>query len=148
MWVDNDIVIRERIPDIDQWLQSHTGLISKGFNSQYGRFKDIIRPEVDCCAGLFGLPPYFDLEAQVKRLCGKKPLIGFDEQGMVAYIVSNLPDWIQVDYFYFRMWGHWQKDFGQDLPNGIHFVGANRLKSARFSHAMEAWRYYRMVTLS
>jgi len=141
LWVDNDIVIRDRIPDIDKWLTKNTGLISVGFDSFYGRFKDQIDPEVDCCAGLFGLPPYFSFRERIAEVCHGQPLVDYDEQGMIVYIISNIPEWIAVSYDDFRMWGLWQKEFGSGLPYGLHFVRAND------SDYMKSWAYYKTVSM-
>ena len=138
LWVDNDVVVRDRIPAIDAWLERDVSVISMGFDSLYGRFQD--RISVDCCAGFFGLPPHFNFEERIISLCEGKPLEGFDEQGLVTYIVSNIPNWILIRYNDFRMWGHWQKEFGAELPSGIHFVGANR------NEFLTSWNYYKVVS--
>ena len=140
LWVDNDIVIRDKIPAIDQWLGCYTGIVSRGFDSLYGRFQEKVDPSVDCCAGFFGLPPYFDFRAHIIEICGDEPLMGFDEQGLVVYVVSNLPGRIIVPYANLRMWGHWQTEFHSDFPEGIHFVGANR------NERLLSWEYYKQVS--
>lgn len=137
LWLDNDLLIRDRIDAIDQWLRCHTGIISVGFDSLYGRFQD--RVKADCCAGFFGLPPFFDFKARIRECCGDQPLRRYDEQGLVAYIVTNMPGWILVPYNDLRMWGIWQKEFG-DLPSGIHFVRANSVEQ------MGSWDFYRLTT--
>ena len=141
LWVDNDLVIRDRIPAIDDWLAINTGIISKGFSSCYGRFADKIDPDVDCCAGFFGLPPHFDFGAWIIEACKGEPLVEFDEQGLVVYTVSKLPDFIVVPYFNLRMWGHWQSEFNSSFPEGIHFCGANRTDQLR------SWDYYRATSM-
>jgi len=69
LWVDNDIVICGKIPQIDEWLQSDTGLISEGRYPNYGRFADQIPESLKTCAGLFGLPPYFDFAEKIEQHC-------------------------------------------------------------------------------
>jgi hypothetical protein len=141
LWVDNDLIIRDRIPDIDEWLNKSTGIVSRGFSSLYGRFASRIDPSIDCCAGFFGLPPYFDFRARIVDLCGNEPLEEFDEQGLVVYVVSQIPGFMVVDYNYLRMWGHWQTEFGGNFPAGIHFCGANR------TDRLISWDYYRFTSL-
>jgi hypothetical protein len=121
-------------------LTTNTGIISVGFDSAYGRFADVIDPKVECCAGLFGLPPYFDFEMRIKELCQGKPLANYDEQGMVVYTISNIPEWIAINYGDFRMWGPWQKEFNGDYPAGLHFIRANTLDT------MKSWRYYKAIS--
>ena len=140
LWVDNDLVIRDRIPAIDDWLQRYTGIVSRGFASLYGRFTDCIHPEIDCCAGFFGLPPFFDFQARIVELCGEEPLEGFDEQGLVVKVVSSIPGYIIVPYVNLRTWGHWQTEFKSDFPEGIHFCGANR------TAFLTSWQYYKLIS--
>lgn len=141
LWVDNDLIIRDRIPAIEFWLTKRTGIVSRGFSSLYGRFADRIGPSVDCCAGFFGLPPHFDFRAKIIELCEGQPLLEFDEQGLVVYVVSTMPDYIVVPYADLRMWGHWQTEFNGDFPAAMHFCGANRT-----DHLL-SWDYYRITSL-
>lgn len=147
LWVDNDLVIRDRLPEIDQWLASQTTIISasKEVISRYGRYTDSIDPWIKCCAGFFGLPPGFDLEAKIAELCSE-PLVNYDEQGMITKIVTASPGWIEVDFENLKMLGSWNPErIGMPfrLPPGVHFVGANRAKTKEWA----PWLCYRLRTI-
>lgn len=62
LFIDNDVVIRERLPQIDEWLTSSKGIISEGQGRKrmYGCFDSFIPEQIHVCAGVFGLPPFFD----------------------------------------------------------------------------------------
>ena len=147
LWVDNDLVIRDRIPEIDQWLVSQTTMISasKEVISRYGRFTDSIDPWIKCCAGFFGLPPGFDLEARINELC-MEPLVNYDEQGLVTKIVTGTTGWIEVDFENLKMLGSWNPErigMPHRLPPGVHFVGSNRAKTKEW----KPWLCYKLRTM-
>jgi hypothetical protein len=123
LWIDNDMVIRNRLSSIDRWLESRTTIISEGIKRAYGDFESLISYGKVYCAGLFGLPPTYDFESQVethcKHLCDK-PLGYYNEQGVVA--MSMLPDTIVVPLSEMLI----VKELTRPCPSGLHFIGANR----------------------
>ena len=127
LWVDNDILIRERLPEIDQWLNSEVPIIAKGYRynaGYYGVFADCIDENKNCSAGFFGLPPNFDFESAILERCYRvlrgEPLGHFDEQGLVTSIVTNR-DHIVADNVKII-----KEPVSKPLPKALHFIATNR----------------------
>lgn len=128
LWIDNDIVIRKRIPELDRWLTSsgNSGIISEGNGRFYGLFDKYIPPQFRLCAGFFGLSPQVDFQSMILERCkllNGKPLGGYDEQGLVCDIVVDLPQFIVVPSQSLCIA---EFDLPDKLPPAIHFVGSNR----------------------
>jgi len=129
LWMDNDIVISSRLPEIDDWLnQSDAGIISEGRHRIFGVYEDLVPSHLRICAGFFGVPPNFDLHQSVVDLCNLrlkgKSLGHYDEQGLVAAIVTNMDNFIVVSQEHLTI-----VEDREHLPDefmGIHFVGVNR----------------------
>lgn len=138
LWLDNDILLRDRLPTIDTWLGTARTLISTGHKRAYGTF-DLLVPDVTLCAGMFGLPPYFDLAPRIYRLTemlGGKPLGYYDEQGIVAVsVLENDPLVVPMSELLTV------KELKRPLARGLHFIGANR------TDRHEAWELYKCYTL-
>lgn len=127
LWIDNDIVIRDRISKLDYWLSQKTSIISTGFYRDYGMFSNLITAEQAYCAGFFGLPPNFDFEKEINYYCKDKILKGFDEQGLTTLIATSIKDYIvlsQQDITLFSE--HWRFKTSDYAPSGFHFARANR----------------------
>jgi hypothetical protein len=123
LWIDNDMVIRHRLPSIDLWLQLSTTLICEGLKRAYGDFDHLIAEGTPYCAGMFGLPPLYDFKSQIKIHCNNlngKPLGYYNEQGVV--VLSMLPDTIVVPLTELLI----VKQLIRPYPSGLHFIGANR----------------------
>lgn len=144
LWIDNDIVVRGRIEGVDNWLNSNTSMISKGFNKDYGRFSehpDVVDKQA-CCAGFFGLPPNFDFLKEIKRLCGDVELEGFDEQGLVSLIVTSIDGFIILKQREMVLLSEtWKPRPNFWMPNGLHFARSNRFDN----HA--AWKIYKKAVM-
>lgn len=131
LWIDNDLVIRRRIEEIDEWLASpDSGLISEGLGRcrVFGAFDRFVPTGIHACAGLFGLPPGFDFYRSIlfyMPYLDKGTLGGYDEQGLTAAIVLNMPKCIMVPNTQCRIWEDHMPPMSQ-LPAAIHFVAANR----------------------
>lgn len=131
LFLDNDLVIFSRIQEIDDWIKSRRhGLITEGKWRLYGAFKDFVTPDKKMCAGLFGLPPFFNFEKHIKYFFShfNQPLDAFDEQGMTAATVSNMKNFYVVPIKKLRIIENHDvfPDIVAEGIGGIHFVGANR----------------------
>jgi hypothetical protein len=139
LWIDNDIVFRERLPIIDRWLNSDKTIISMCPTPFYGAFDSFVNQgSHPLCAGFFGLPPYFDFTSAVLnglQVLGDKPLGGWNEQGLVSSIVSNQEGFLMVPLNEMEV----GKDLSKPLPSAIHFAGVNRTKDHR---AWSDWQCY------
>lgn len=139
LWVDNDVIIRERLPEIDEWLSSDdTCIISSDhrYNKEYyGNFGDKIPEGVALSSGLFGFPPYYDLESEIADKC-QEVLQGrsfgySDDQGLVAWIIYNNKHIVVNSILVV-------KDAPtKPFPQAIHFTTANR------SDDNEHWALYK-----
>lgn len=140
VWVDNDIVIRERIPEVDSFLTQNTAMISQAWGREkYGRFDPIV-PKTEpwtCCAGFFGLPPHFPFKEKCLDLCDGEPLQGFDEQGMVASIVTSTENWIPIQSWHLRQEGWWEPI--REITKSTHFIRLN-------TGTNSAWETHKLLT--
>ena len=131
IFMDNDIIIYKSIDLIDAFLSSNNmTIMTEGYHRRFGTFDDRIKPHVKYNSGLIGIPPKFDFKNKIIQLLGNNTLEDwFDEQGLVAYILSNHTNFqcitlkeIQICY--------------EDLCfgiSGIHFVGLNSNKNRFWS---------------
>lgn len=129
LWIDNDMVIVERIEIIDKWKRSNFSIISKGIHRVYDVFEKEIKGSL--CAGLFGLPPRVDIHNFIKENyeIHKKPLGGFYEQGLVAKFVTNM------NYKVIEI-SNAEKKYSPN-KSGYHFVGVNRTENHK------SWNEYK-----
>lgn len=129
LWLDNDIIIRERIKSIDNWLKNdNLCIVSMGRGRNYGIYHFLIPDEIKMCAGFFGLPPYFDFNKKILDytvLLQNNPLGSYDEQGVVAAILINhfhkncvITDEIKIY--------EPPESLNTTIPKGFHFVCANK----------------------
>ena len=129
--IDNDIILENRIPEIDKFLQSHEHcLLLEGESRTYGRFARHVPAGLKINSGIYGMPPGFDFEPYVQFYSGKEWEINasgthaknktFDEQGLVAFILSNQPHIIIPSTTVTNCEKIW-------VPgSGMHFISLNR----------------------
>lgn len=141
LWVDNDVVIRERFFELDTWLKSDCAIISTGYNYDYGRFSGMLGEQL--CAGFFGLPPNYDFLTKILEYCKGKPLYGFDEQGLVSLVVSNMSHLV-VSPKNLEMIGFWSdlKKIRMMTPN-VHFTRVNQINATNH----RSWQFYKLLTI-
>lgn len=142
LWIDNDIIIHKKIPEIDAWIQSNKCLISEGLGRHYGEiFYSMIQENLKICAGFFGLPPFFDFNKQIMKyvkFLNGKTLGSYDEQGLVTTVITN-NDYIVVPLKEMAIIEPNQTL--QDNTSAFHFVGANRTEN----HA--GWQKYKSLKI-
>jgi hypothetical protein len=143
LWIDNDILIHKRIPELDLWLKNNCCLVSEGLGRNYGEtFCSMIKPYLKVCAGFFGLPPNFNFQEEIKkytRFLNGKSLGSYDEQGLVAAITTN-NDHIVVPLKEIAII---EPDCHlQDNTSAFHFVGLNRTEGHR------GWERYKNIKLN
>lgn len=130
LFIDNDIIIHKRLPQIDEWLEKkNCGLIAEGLHRKrmYGVFDCFVPERVHANAGLFGLPAGFDFEKKIaeysKFLDGS--LGGYNEQGLTVATIINMKEYIMVPLSRLHIAeGH--LDLPEQMPDAIHFVHVNR----------------------
>jgi hypothetical protein len=139
LWIDNDIIIRKRMPSLEPWLHSGISMISEGHRRAYGDFETLVSDENPLCAGFFGLPPGFDFASRILQECqflNGKPLGHFNEQGLVAKILTS-HNYILIPQSELKI----VKTLQRPYPAGLHFIGVNR------TQFHPAWEQYKCCLL-
>jgi hypothetical protein len=110
--IDNDIILQDRVPQFSTFLESDCVLMLEDIYRAYGRFESFIPPEYVINAGLYGMPPNFDLQKYVDFYIDRweKNAFGvhdksetFDEQGLVTMALLSyhsrvvIPNSVVVD---------------------------------------------------
>lgn len=139
IWIDNDLILWNRIEEIDEFLESDIPIVSQKWSRElYGIFDSQVDEGNNICAGFFGLPPHYPFQEKVNFLCEGKTLSGYDEQGMVATIITNnKKGWLGIDPSNLNQLGWWGKYY--TLPLGGHFIRLNTGTNL-------GWEYYKMMT--
>lgn len=132
--IDNDIILEERVAEIDQFLQSDEHcLLLEGESRTYGRFQKHVPARLKVNSGIYGMPPGFDFATYVKSYSGKEWEINatgthaqsktFDEQGLVAFVLGHQKHFLIPNTTVTNCEKRWIKG------KGMHFVGLNRTES-------------------
>lgn len=141
--VDNDIVVLNKFPQIDEWLSCpDKALILEEPIRFYGRY-DHLFPENGpfLNSGFMGFPPDYDYGAAIlenwKNNGEFMNLSQSDEQGLLTYTLNQIPSVrIHAD----QMVEVLHRDFETKLTGkefGIHFTQANRIPNHH------QWKRYR-----
>ncbi len=137
IFIDNDLIIYENIKQIGKFIESTnaaiaTEALSNNQNSYSnhlaGMFlkKDKEAPLIN--SGFFGIPPHFDLNAEIQKRHTGKWNGCFDEQGLVNLVLTECLDLeiIGLDQIWIT-----DKEF-KIGKSGMHFVGLNSGKSLMY----------------
>ena len=139
LWIDNDVIVRERMPSIDKWICSDRSIVSLAHKKAYGVFDQEIPGNTPYCAGFFGLPPDFDFNSRILHYCKKlngNPLGYYDEQGVtVSCLLEANPIVIPENELSVI------KCLKKPYPNAMHFIGINRTENHKI------WSDYKCYTL-
>lgn len=130
--IDNDIVIFDKVREIDLFLQSkdHT-LLYQGLHGLHGSFSKYIPNGIRINSGIFGMPPYFDFINEMNNLLTVSDWKNkFDEQGLIALVLLKNKKYFIIPLTTIPIL---ESDFDidaitSDLCCGYHFVGVNYLK--------------------
>lgn len=134
VFLDNDLVIFKKMPKIDAFLnQTDTVIYTKSLFHAFGNFKKFISASFRLNSGFFGLPPGFDFDKAVRSYLPTAWADRFDEQGLVALIMSQFPKRIEIELDEVQVCH--QGAFGNP-EFGYHFVGANEGN-------LKAWSAYK-----
>lgn len=95
MMIDNDLIIYRHMPVIERFLTHHKYLfITEAIQRSYGRFNDIVPTTKNLNTGFVGLPPGFDLKAELAKAVKTLNLNWehhLDEQALMAMIFCRYP---------------------------------------------------------
>lgn len=139
--LDNDVVIFDRISEINDFLERDTVLLYQGLHGLYGCFKNLVPKGLIINSGIYGMPPNFNFIEQMKQLNMPNWQWSddkFEEQGLISAVLSAYHSHLMVPLTtvpiiesHFDM-----KAMITDRCRGYHFVGVNYLTN----HAN--WRTY------
>jgi hypothetical protein len=125
IFIDNDLIIYNKIPLIDKFLKSkNIFFCTEGLVRNFGIYSNDNYKDLKLNSGFFGIPPYFDFSKFIEKKIKKDWSTWFDEQGVVASILSenNLEiitlEEISICLNEFKLGKY-----------GIHFVGLNSYNS-------------------
>lgn len=131
--IDNDIVLNEKIQEIEKFFESNSTLLLEDKGRTYGRFNSHVPPNFHINSGIYGMPPNFDLEPFVKFYAGdkweKNALFEhdknetFDEQGLIALALLSHKDYIIISNKKIT-----NCEYAIEKGQGHHFIGLNRKK--------------------
>lgn len=129
--IDNDIIIINKIKQIDLFLKSNCTLMLEDISRAYGRFEKHIPTEFKINSGIYGMPPNFDLKKFIKFYSGEewqKNALNqydssetFDEQGIIALALLSQNKYIIIPNDSIT---NCENDFVEG--DGFHFIGLNR----------------------
>jgi len=131
IFLDNDLVIHKRIPQIDNFLQNNKplcyGCIDENRRPPYGKFSNFFpKNNFILNSGIFGLPPNYDFENEITiniKKVNLKKWENFDEQGLVAKCLLNKNPIFVNEYDISNCWLDYK--YGK---YGYHFCGHNTKK--------------------
>lgn len=127
IFIDNDLVIYEKIEEIEEFLNSQNKIIcSESLKRCYGSLQNEVKEETYINTGFFGLPPHFEFENKINYIIKKFDLNNarnvFNEQGCLAYIFEKenlkIINKEKISICFEKV---------IKGKKGMHFVGINRL---------------------
>ena len=94
--LDNDVIVRKRFSEIDEFLASDKTLVLEEDTSYHGRYFFLFNPDEKFNSGILGYPPGYDMQQEIckywRELGAFKVLNGGgDEQGLVTYTILQHP---------------------------------------------------------
>ena len=134
IFIDNDLVLYEKLPLINKFLKNNDVLIITEARSRaYGNFSKLVKTEDNMNTGFFGLYPNFDFKKEINKVLNKKIIenwnVHWDEQGLVAYIFEKYNyNLISTR----KIFAGIKKLPLTDGTKGIHYIGLNRKKPKNY----------------
>jgi hypothetical protein len=135
--MDNDIIFWKHINEIDSFLSNSIPLISQALRRSYGRYNHMVPRPLCINSGIIGLPPDFDFKEDINELLNRKggwlgrnkDFVNFDEQGIVAVVLSKNEHYIipTTTVSCLPAKGDLAAVLRNPMLCGIHFIGMNYL---------------------
>lgn len=130
--IDNDIIFKERIPEIDTFFENDCSLLLEGDSRTYGRFEKHVPTGYQINSGIYGMPPNFDFQKYIDFYCKEedweinalgqnKESATFDEQGLVALTLLSYKKFVIIPATSVT---NCEKEL--IVSKGMHFIGLNR----------------------
>lgn len=143
--MDNDIILFEPLEEIDEFLNSNSTLLYQGIERNYGYYSKHITHNININSGIYGMPPKFDLEINVKQdLSNYKNY--YDEQGLVASALLNWHSYCiipQTTIPIIKPNYSIENYLNNNLYKGIHFCGIN----SEHHNQYLKWKYNKKLLL-
>lgn len=124
IFIDNDLIIFNHLDEVKELLTNNMPFITESMeDNSYGIYDRFVPFGLKINAGLFGIPPQFDLQKKIEEKIIAYWKYYLDEQGIMAYIFSrekfNLINRNKIPICH-------EKLPYQLGTHGMHFVGLNR----------------------
>lgn len=129
--IDNDVIFRDRILEIDHFLENDCTLLAEDETRAYGRFEEHVPQGFKINSGIYGMPEGFDLHSYVEFFAGQQweeNAVGdneanksFDEQGLIAFALLSYHHSVIIPETSFR---YCRLELA--IGNAMHFMGLNR----------------------
>lgn len=140
MFIDNDVVIYERLNVLDEALLSNVILASTAVTYAYGSFQKLVKLDrTPVNTGFLLFPPGYDLRKKVSDVCyglAVKWEKFCDEQGLLACLLYDNAEFIPLHMLAIC---HYMFDAPCYGTCGSHFVGLNRNKNPYFKLFMKRY---------
>lgn len=127
IFIDNDLILHDRLPEIDKFLAGDLTLLMEADARHYGAFERHVPAGYRINSGLFGVPPGFDLARylrfyvrQWENNCEHQSAT-WDEQGFVALALLSYKQFVVIPETTVI---NCENRFS--WASGVHFVGLNR----------------------
>lgn len=134
--IDNDIIFRERIEEIDYFLDNDVTLATEDPMRCYGRFDKHVPSNLNINSGIYGMPENFDLENYVEFYAGPSWELNaygidefsktYDEQGIIATAISSYKKNVIIPITSVTFC-----DRKLIYGKALHFIGLNRVEFHR-----------------
>lgn len=130
--IDNDLIITERIPEIDQFFNNDSTLLLRGSQRYYGKYDYLIPKNIFINSGIYGMPPNFDFEAKIMHICKwdeqkeweQDRVKGlFDDQGIITTCLLDYKNTIIIENSNIY---NYETKKPPIKAKGYHFIDANR----------------------
>ena len=153
IFIDNDLIIYKKSPSVEKFLKSKKLFISTTdegvtIKEKYGRYKNLIPNDLIINSGLFGFPPHYNFQSELKmffRLFSSlKGWSGhFDEEGVLASLLSRK----NLLIIPMEEISICNPNPAIDQPynlgsSGIHFAGLNRGRIEFWNKYKESSKHY------
>lgn len=130
--IDNDLLIVDKVPSIDKFLESDSTLILQGSYRFYGKYDSLIPDGYKINSGIYGMPPGFDFESCIHSIIKgdnwdqdrRQGL--FDDQGIIAGCLLKYPNVIIIPNT--EIFNYKNEEIVCPKANGYHFIDVNRKK--------------------
>lgn len=148
IFLDNDIILTKRPPEINKFLENNSTLLYQGLNAnKHGQFAKASPCGIRINSGIFGIPPHFDLNKRALKIIKKLNITSwenrFDEQGLIA---ATLLEYCPYHIIPLTTVPILEPNFSLDKLTtesccGYHFVKVN------YEQSHEAWREFMLGNL-